>query len=246
MQVELALPGLVAFLLASVHALGFVTVAAPFALAGVPSIARLALAVAMGLAGASSHVALPHTTPELIAELAAAAITGGLIGFVALALISVGSQAGSLVGLLGGFATPPSLTPLAFGEVPVTGGFYAMLWSALFFVSGADIVVIRGFFLAPSVPIGLHLSAAIVVQVVTLSFAAGVEVAAPVLAVMFFAQIVAAVLTKVAPQLQPLGFLFPLEILLSLLMMVVALPVVPHLFDAGVRTLLAAERDLGL
>ncbi len=245
MQLGLQLPALIAFLIASAHALGFLVVAAPFALAAVPRIVQLALAVAMGWAGASTAVALPHTTPAFIWSLAWAAATGALIGLVALGAVSIGAQAGSFIGLLGGFATPPALTPLAFGEVPVTGDFYGMLWSTLFFVSGADVVVLRGFYLVPSAALALAPSVRLVVETVTLTFAAGLEVAAPIVAVMFVAQIVAAVLTKVAPQLQPLGVLFPLEILLSLLMMVVALPVVPHLFDAGIRLVLAAERDLG-
>ncbi|ACU53126.1 putative flagellar biosynthesis pathway protein [Acidimicrobium ferrooxidans DSM 10331] len=245
MQISLQLGSVLAFLIATAHALGFVVIAAPFALATVPRTAQLALAVGMGMAGAAIHTALPATTPALIGQLAWAAATGALIGFVALAAISIGSQAGSFIGLLGGFVTPPSLTPLAFGEVPVTGDLYGMIWAVLFFVSGADVVVLRGFYLASDASVHLANTATVIVQSVTLTFAAGLEVAAPVIAVMFFAQIVAAVLTKVAPQLQPLGFLFPLEILLSLIMMVVSLPVIPHLFDAGVRLLLAAERDLG-
>jgi flagellar biosynthetic protein FliR len=244
-QISLQLPWLLAFLLATAHALGFLVLASPFALQTVPRPAQLALAVGMGLAGAGSHAHLPATTPALVAQLAWSAATGAAIGFVALAAVSIGSQAGSFIGLLGGFVTPPALTPLAFGEVPITGELYGMLWATLFFVSGADVVVLNGFYLASAHPLSLAASPAVVVQVVTLTFAAGLEVASPVIAVMFFAQIIAAVLTKVAPQLQPLGFLFPLEILLSLVMMVVSLPVVPHLFDAGIRLLLAAERDLG-
>ncbi|MHB1733975.1 MAG: flagellar biosynthetic protein FliR, partial [Ferrimicrobium acidiphilum] len=66
----------------------------------------------------------------------------------------------------------------------------------------------------------------------------------PILAVMFFSQIVVGILTKVAPQLYALTFIFPLQILLSFIMMLVAVPLLPHLFDASIRDLLAAERDL--
>ncbi len=237
------------YLVAFARAMGFVLVALPFALPVVPKTVQGAFGVAVGLGTeplvARLHLAFP-TTGGLIFELAAQLLIGALLGYMGMLFVSVGSAAGSLVGVFGGFATPPALDPLSYNQTPITGEFYNLIWIVLFFVSGADVAVLHGYFLSFSTGVLGHLAFNLhmVVTAVTLLFGAALEIASPVLAVMFFSQVVVGILVKVAPQLYALTFIFPLQILLSFVLMVLSMSVLPHLFDASMRDLLAAERDL--
>ena len=249
MQIAFDAHWLIGYLLAFSRSMGFILVAFPFAMPVVPITARAAIGVAFGLGTESALVhaiVLPTTTGGLIGVATEQLLIGAALGFFAMLFVSLGEAAGGLVGLFGGFSTPPALDPLSLNEVPVTGEFYNLMWIVLFFVSGADVVVIHGYFASFATPNLFHLSftLGILVKSVTILFVSSLEVASPILAVMFFSQIVVGILTKVAPQLYALTFIFPLQILLSFIMMLVAVPLLPHLFDASIRDLLAAERDL--
>jgi flagellar biosynthetic protein FliR len=240
---------LIGYLLAFSRSMGFILVAFPFAMSVVPITARMAIGVAFGIGTESALVhamVLPTTTGGLIGATAEQLLIGAALGFFAMLFVSLGESAGGLVGLFGGFSTPPAIDPLSSNEIPVTGEFYNFMWIVLFFVSGADVVVIHGYFASFATPNLFHLSftLGILVKSVTILFLSSLEVASPILAVMFFSQIVVGILTKVAPQLYALTFIFPLQILLSFIMMLIALPLLPHFFDASMRDLLAAEHDL--
>lgn len=248
MQIALDPTVVIAFLLAFARAMGFVVVAFPFALPVVPRAAQVGVAVAFGIGTEplAARTVLPQTTSALIGGATMQLIVGAALGFAVMLFLSLGESAGGMIGILGGFATPPSLDPLTANETPVTGQFYSLLWIVLFFVSGADVVVVQGYAASFATSSLVHPAAglAMIVRAVTILFASSLEVASPVLAVMFLSQVVVGVLVKVAPQLYALTFLFPLQILLSLVLMVVSVPILPHLFDAGIRDLLALERDL--
>jgi flagellar biosynthetic protein FliR len=248
MQIALDPVALVGFLLAFARAFGFVVVALPFALPVVPRIAQVGIAVAFGIGTEplAAHAPLPATAVGLIGLATMQLVIGAVLGFCVMLFLSLGESAGGLVGILGGFATPPSLDPLTANEVPITGQFYNLLWIVLFFVSGADVVVVQGYAQSFAAASFVHpaTGVALVVRAVTILFASSLEVASPVLAVMFLSQVVVGILVKVAPQLYALTFLFPLQILLSLILMIISVPILPHLFDAGIRDLLALERDI--
>jgi flagellar biosynthetic protein FliR len=247
MQIAFDSVWLMAYLLAFARAMGFVLVGFPFAMAVVPRTAQVAFAVALALGTEPlARASLPVDTIQLIVALGGQLVIGAMLGYLALAFVSVGQSAGSLVGLFGGFYTPPSLDPLNLVETPVTGGLYNMVWVVLFFVSGADVAVIHGYAATFALGVLTHLtlSGRIVIEAVTITFVSALEVASPILAVMFFSQIVVAILTKVAPQLYALTFIFPLQILLSLIMMIASVTLLPHMFDVSMRDLLAGERDL--
>ncbi len=84
----------------------------------------------------------------------------------------------------------------------------------------------------------------VVVKGVTIFFGAAFQIAVPVLAVMFLSQIVLGILVKVAPQLNAMMFAFPLQILLSLVLIFLSLALLPAILSEGLRYAFIAERDL--
>ncbi|MHB8189199.1 MAG: flagellar biosynthetic protein FliR [Ferrimicrobium sp.] len=240
---------LLAYMLAFGRAMGFVLVAFPFALPSVPLTARVAIAVAFGIGTETliaHNVAIPSTGYGFVEAFGLQFVVGALLGYLAMLFVSVGESAGAMVGLFGGFSPPPALDPLSLNETPLTGQFYGLIWVVLFFVSGADIAVVHGYVASFSMASLDHLSfgLGLIVRAVTILFISSLEIASPVLAVMFFSQVVSGVLVKVAPQLNALTFIFPLQILLSLILMTLSVTLLPHLFDGSMRALLAGERDL--
>ena len=74
-----------------------------------------------------------------------------------------------------------------------------------------------------------------VTSVVTVAFGVfftcAVQIALPLVAVLFIADLGLALLTKVAPQLNAIGIMFPAKIGLTLLVVGMSFPVLPHAID---------------
>ncbi len=62
-------------------------------------------------------------------------------------------------------------------------------------------------------------------------FVTAVQIALPMIAVLFLADLGLALLTKVAPQLNAINVMFPAKIGLTLLLLGLSFPVLPQAFD---------------
>jgi flagellar biosynthetic protein FliR len=62
-------------------------------------------------------------------------------------------------------------------------------------------------------------------------FVTAVQIAMPMIAVLFIADLGLALLTKVAPQLNAINVMFPAKVGLTLLLLGLSLPVLPHATD---------------
>jgi len=113
------------------------------------------------------------------------------------------------------------------------GQFYNLVLTGLLFTSGASIVIAEGFINSfravgtsfPPTTTG-SVTQTITSDVVTF-FAAAVEIAAPVIVILFCAQILLALLAKAMPQINVFVFGFPLQVLLAILGVGVATAALP-------------------
>lgn len=189
MQISLQPALLTGFLLVMARTFGFVFVAQPFALAVIPRAVKVALAVALAVAGAP-HIAkvetLPSTTFTLLAQMLAQLVVGWIVGYVTNVFINLGSSAGSAVGLFGGFSPPPSLDPLSLNQSPVTGQLYGLLWMTMFFMSGADTVVVQGLLALDGTKVlaNPEIGMVVIVESVSVLMGASIQIAAPILSVL--------------------------------------------------------------
>ena len=241
---------LTAFLIAMARCFGFVFVAQPFSSPVIPRSVRTALAVALGLAGGARivhTVSVPTSSTALVMAMLTQLVAGVLIGYLVNTFMSIGNAAGSSVGLFGGFSPPPSLDPLSLNQSPVTGTLYGMLWLTMFFVSGADTLVVGGMLstFGPST-IFSHpeIGFVIVVKSVSVLMGAALQIAAPILAVLFITQIIVGILVKVAPQINPFTFSFPLQLLLTFGLMTLSLVLLPTFLQGAVHYILVGEQDI--
>ena len=188
---------------------------------------RLRLLLAPQLETAS----LPTTTPSLIGAVIAQVLTGAALGFVIQLLLSAVTAAGSILDLVGGLTLPPAIDPLSLDQTPLMGQFYQQVVVLLLFVTGGYLLMIEGFvnsFRGPGFTLaGSGRVASVLVTDLGVFFTSALEIAAPVMVVLFAAQIVLALLSKAAPQVNVWILGFPLQVFLVLVLVAVAISAIP-------------------
>jgi flagellar biosynthetic protein FliR len=225
----------IAFVLALVRASAWVVICPPFANTSIPAMAKIgiSLGVAVDAAATLQHAPLPSTDAQILTQVLVQAAVGLTLGFVVSLFVTAVVAAGSLIDLFSGLNLPQALDPLSLQQTPIIGQFYNLVATALLFTTGSVLVIVDGFirsFAAVGTTLP-HTTAGSVANVitddVTTFFAAAVEIAAPVIVVLFATQILLALLAKAAPQINVFVFGFPLQILLALLAVGLALVALP-------------------
>lgn len=238
MSIHLDAQWLIAFLLVMVRAVAWLAFVPPFNNRQIlPTSALVGVAAALGVLTApmlSAH-ALPTSTGPLIGAVVVQVLTGVALGFSVQMLISAVSSAGSLVDLFGGINLPPSMDPLSENQTPIIGQFYEQVAILLLFVTNGELLLVRGFETSFSAS-GLTLSSSQTMASVFTSdmatfFAAAIEIALPVVVVLFASQVGLAMLAKAAPQVNVWILGFPVQALLSLVLAAVAVRMLPGFLD---------------
>jgi flagellar biosynthesis protein FliR len=223
MTVGVGTAQLVALLLCSLRIAAWLEVAPPLATAGVPRVVRLMLSVAISLAMLPQTVA--HAPAAEIGPLLTSAVQqlviGGALGFGTRLLFSAVESAGSLIDLSGGFSLAFAYDPLLATNTSIFGRFYGVMASALLFASNAHLVILQGFLrtfstvpLDGSISLG-HLDQ-VLVHGVSSMFVAALQVAGPLIAVLFLADVALGLLSRISPQLNVFQLSFPLKIMITL------------------------------
>lgn len=234
MTVQIAGEPLIAYLLASLRIVAWLVVVPPFSTKAVPTMAKvilslgLAFAVLPGVAGSE----VPLGTAELAMSAVTQALIGASMGFVTYLIFAAIQAAGSFIDIFGGFALAQAFDPLSFTMNTIFGQLHQMLGTMLLFASGAHLLVIGGllktFDLLPvgGVAESVNLTT-VVMTAFGMFFATAVQIALPMIAVLFIADLGLALMTKVAPQLNAITVMFPAKIGLTLLFVGLSFPVLP-------------------
>ncbi len=225
----------IALVLAFVRSVAWVTICPPFSNSSIPMMLKIgfAAAIAFFAAGTLQHDALPLTDAQVITAIVVQAVVGVVLGFVVSLFVTTVVAAGSLIDLFSGINLPQAVDPLSQQQTAIFGQFYNLLLTTLLFTTGASVVIVGGFMRSfravgtslPKTTPG-SLAQTITGDVVTF-FAAAVEIAAPVIVVLFCTQILLALLAKAAPQINVFVFGMPLQIAVALIGVgaaIVALP----------------------
>jgi flagellar biosynthetic protein FliR len=231
-----------ALLLASVRVVAWLAIVPPFATRGIPAMAKVVLALGLSLTMAPTLATqdLPSTTPELVLATSAQAVIGLAMGYVTMLLFSAIGAAGSLIDLFGGFALASAWDPLAMNQNTVFGRFHQILATALLVVSGGHLLVIGGLlstfkYLPLTGMPDMSSWDGVLVTAFSMFFTIAVQMALPMIAVLFVADLALALLTKVAPQLNALSVMFPAKVGLTLLLLGLSFPMLPQALERLVR-----------
>ncbi|MEO6502381.1 MAG: flagellar biosynthetic protein FliR [Jatrophihabitantaceae bacterium] len=223
MNIELGTASVVTVLLASIRITAWLAIAPPFATGGVPRRVRLMLAV--GLALAVSNTARAHAPAAELGPLVTSAfhqlLIGASLGFLTRLLFSAVEAAGALIDLTGGFSLAFAYDPLSASTTSVFGKFYGLLATTLIFATNAHLVILHGFLQTfTSLPLDATMSLAQLdqelVRGVTAMFVAALQIAGPLIAVLFLADVALGLLSRISPQLNVFQISFPLKIMLTL------------------------------
>ncbi len=241
-----------ALLLATVRMTAFLIVAPPFSYRAFPARVKATLGLGLGLA-VSPRVSVGYAARDtagfatgVVLEL----VTGLVLGFIVLVIFAAIQSAGSLIDLAGGFQLAQGFDP----QMNLNGAQFTRLLQmaalALLFASDGYQLVITGLtgsFTALPLAGGIDLAQPVeaIVTAVTGMFLAAVQIAGPLIVVLFLADVGLGLLTRVAPALNAFALGFPLKILLTLTLagfMFLALPrIVSSLADQAAKTVLGVN-----
>jgi flagellar biosynthetic protein FliR len=212
-----------AVLLAVVRMTAFVVIAPPFSYNGIPLRVKAMLAVALALAvsPAVSHGFTVPSTGGFILDLLLEALVGSVLGFLVMLVFAAVQSAGSLIDMFGGFQMAQGFDPQAMVNGAQFTRLFQMTAIALLFASDGYQLIIGGLtrsFTALPIGAGLDLSAPVkaMTDAVTQMFVASVQIAGPLVIVLFLADAGLGLLTRVAPALNAFAMGFPLKILITL------------------------------
>lgn len=225
---------LVALLLGTARAAGFVLLAPPFASRTVPVPARAAFAFLLAV------TALPATrthAPDLaVGPLVTAGVTevaiGAGLGFLVYLLFTAVQTAGDLIDVTGGFSLQPGFDPMALTMNSSIGRLHYLLATTLLFTTGGHALVVRGFLTSyQGLPVGAHLPtgelAAMVTHAISQMFLAALQIGGPMIAVLFLADVALALLSKAAPGLNVFSVGLPLKLTITVSLLALTIPLLP-------------------
>lgn len=210
-------------LLASIRMTAFLVVAPPFAHQAFPARIKAMLGVGLGLA-VTGRVSGGYTAKDTAGFFTAVVLelaTGLVLGFLVLLVFAAVQSAGSLIDLFSGFQMAQAFDP----QMMVNGAQFTRLMqmaalALLFSSDGYQLVIagLTGSFTALPLAGGLDLAQPVqaMTSAVTGMFLAAVQIAGPLLVVLFLADVGLGLLTRVAPALNAFSLGFPLKIMLTL------------------------------
>lgn len=243
MTVTVAGEPFIGYLLAAIRIVAWLVIVPPFSMRAVPVTAKtlLALGLAFAIAPGLADSAAPIGAAGLIVSALQEAVLGAALGFVTYLVLAAVQAAGDLIDVFGGFSLAAAFDPMSLNMNSVYGKLYQMLALMLLFASDAHLIVVGGLLKTfERMPVGAvwHLDNA--THVVTVAFGvffvAAVQIALPLVGVLFIADLGLALLTKVAPQLNAIGIMFPAKIGLTLLVVGLSFPVLPEAIQRLVET----------
>jgi len=199
----------------------------------VPRVALIGIAGGLGILAVPqiAHTAIPTDTAGLVGAVVLQIFTGAAMGLCVRILLSAVTDAGGLVDMFGGINPPPAVDPLSENQTPIFGQFYEQVAMVLLFVTNGELLLVRGFETSFGAA-GLTLSSAARASNVMLAdlvtfFTATLEIAAPLIVVLFATQISLAMLAKTAPLINVWILGFPIQALMSFVFVAIGIRVLP-------------------
>lgn len=246
MTIEMAPQAITAFVLVLVRAIAWIVVSPPFSGNSIPIQVKLGLAAALSLAVSPGMAAesVPLETVALVGATLTQVAMGLMLGFLTMMLISAVQAAGELIDMFSGFSVSTMFDPMSNSSSSLFGRFYHLLALTLLFAVNGHMLLIRGFMTSfDAVPLGgvaMTDLSTLFVDTFGRFILAAVEIAAPMLAVLFLAEVALGLLSRAAPQMNIFALGFTLKIMVALGLAGLAIPILPgavtSLAESAVRS----------
>jgi flagellar biosynthesis protein FliR len=259
-NLTIALATLEVIALAGVRIAAFLVIAPPFAHRAVPGRVKAMLAMGLAIAtapraaeaaGPAAGTSMATGTATFLGDVVMQVLIGAALGWLVMLVFAAVQSAGALIDLFGGFQLAAAFDPMSMSNGAQFSRLYHMTAVVLLVASDAHHLVLGGLvrtFDALPLGTGLNLAALGAAASTGLSqmFVAALQVAGPLIVVLFLADVGLGLLTRVAPALNAFALGFPLKILLTITLgalAYLALPgIVQTLTGTAVGTLLEVGR----
>lgn len=241
-----------ALLLGMCRAAGFILVAPPFNTRNMPGAARAAFALLLTVAlmptirddlSGKDALGVPLLIGGAVSEIA----IGAALGFLVSLLFTAVQMAGDLIDVTSGLSLQPAFDPQAMTTHSSVGKLHSLMATTLLFTSGGHLMLVRGFAQSyQALPLGGGLPTdrlgPLLVHGVSTLFLSALQIAGPMIAVLFLTDLALALLTKAAPALNIFAVGLPLKTFIVLGLLALTIPLLPaavhSLVEDGVRSML--------
>ena len=242
MNFELATAELMAVLLGVVRTGTWMMLCPPFSSRLIPGTVKALLSVGLTLPMAPY---LRSTVPsletrDLIASVLLQAVIGACLGFLTALLFAALQAAGDMLDLFGGLTLASAYDPLSQSQSSIFGRFYNLVAMTLLFASDGHQMILRGFLQSfRTLPLDASFSmetfSELLIRGVGELFLAAVQIAGPLIAVLFLADVALGLLNRVAPSLNAFQLGFPIKILMVVTLSGIAIGMLPTVLNTLVE-----------
>nr|WP_296073785.1 flagellar biosynthetic protein FliR [uncultured Actinoplanes sp.] len=179
-------------------------------------------------------------TSDIIASAALQVFVGAGLGFVTALLFAALQAAGDLLDLFGGFTLAMGYDPLSLNQSSVFGRFYNLVAVTILFASEGHQLILRGFLQSfRTLPLNMSLNlttfSELLLKGVAEMFVAALQIAGPLVAVLFLTDVAFGLLNRVAPALNAFQLGFPAKIMMVLLLSGLAITTLPRVIETLVE-----------
>jgi flagellar biosynthesis protein FliR len=251
MNADVAIAELVAIMLGAARAGAWMVLCPPFnsRLIPVPVKALLSVGLALPMTPYLRSSLPSIETADIIASAALQVFIGAALGFVTLMLFAAIQAAGDLLDVFGGFTLAMAYDPLSQSQSSIFGRFYSLMAVTLLFATDGHQLILRGFLQTfRTLPLNASFSMGtlndLLIRGVGEMFLAALQIAGPLIAVLFLTDAAFGLLNRVAPALNAFQLGFPAKIFLVLTLSGTAIAVLPRLLDGIVEKAVSAVLHL--
>ncbi|MET8151193.1 flagellar biosynthetic protein FliR [Actinoplanes sp. NPDC049668] len=175
-------------------------------------------------------------TSAIIGSAALQVFVGAALGFITYLYFAAIQAAGDLLDLFGGFSLASAYDPMSQNQSSIFGRFYNLLAVTLLFASDGHQMILRGFLhsyetLPLDATFSLETFGKVLTQGIGEMFLAALQIAGPLIAVLFLTDVAFGLLNRVAPALNAFQLGFPAKILLTLTLSGTAIAILPRALD---------------
>ena len=251
MNTDVPIAELIAVMLGAVRAGAWLVICPPFNSRLIPAQIKALLSVGIALPMAPFlRSGIPSIeTSDIIFCAALQVFIGAGLGFITALFFAAIQAAGDLIDVFGGFTLAMAFDPLSQNQSSIFGRFYNLTAVTLLFASDGHQLVLRGFMQSyEALPLNTTFSMETFSRLLTDGigemFLAALQIAGPLIAVLFLTDVAFGLLNRVAPALNAFQLGFPAKILLVLTLSGAAIAMLPRALDSLVDQAVSAVVQL--
>ena len=237
-------------MLSLVRAATFIAIGPPFNSRAIPAVIKIGIAASLAVVTAP-NVGAENLSMEwlpLTTAVATQVAAGMLLGFLSFLIFSAVQGAGALVDLFGGFTVAPAYDPLSNLQSSTFGRVYQLIATTLLFAMNGHLMLVKGFLTSfKAVPLGGFNADRVGATFATQAgafFLAAMEIAAPMMAALFLAEVILGLLSRAAPLMNVFALGFPFKILVTIFTVGMTLPLLPDATRALTENILRSGKQL--